>query len=274
MPRSARSVLSISEEFDVGMLDYLAVSDLSKSFETVQGRVEALTNISLRLPRQSFTAIIGSSGCGKSTLLRIMAGLEHPDSGTVCLGERSPDALRREGALGMVFQDPALLPWRNVVDNIILPLQVLGRNIRAHNDLVNHLVALVGLDGFEKARPAQLSGGMRQRVAIARALVTSPSLLLLDEPFAALDLILRRSMNQELQRVWMQSRPTTVLVTHGIDEAVFLADRVVVMSPRPGRVTDIVEIDLPRPRGPGLFETAGFRALSNQLEVSLTDARA
>ena len=217
----------------------------------------------------SFTALIGPSGCGKSTLLRIIAGLEHPDEGSARIGGATPQEKCRDGALGVAFQDPALLPWRTVRQNIALPLQVLGRSVPAAQGLIGQLIQLVGLQGFENARPEQLSGGMRQRVAIARTLVTDPSVLLMDEPFGALDQILRRSMNIELQRIWMEKRPTTILVTHGIDEAVFLADRVAVMQRNPGRIAQIIEVPFERPRRAELFAAPQFHRLEDEIAAVL-----
>jgi NitT/TauT family transport system ATP-binding protein len=245
--------------------DGLELRGVQRTFK-VEGRdIAALRDVSLDCAPGSFTALIGPSGCGKSTLLRIIAGLERPDRGSVRIGGAAPIERCRQGALGVAFQDAALLPWRSVRQNIALPLEVLGRSVRDHGTRIEELIELVGLKGFEDARPGQLSGGMRQRVAIARTLVTKPSVLLLDEPFGALDQILRRSMNIELQRIWLESRPTTVLVTHGIDEALFLADRIVVMQRNPGRIACRVDVPFARPRSAELFARAEFHRLEDEV---------
>lgn len=209
--------------------------------------LEALVGIDLRIASGDFVSLIGPSGCGKSTLLRCCAGLLQPSAGAVSIAGRPPTEARRRHSVGVVFQDPALLPWRSVRDNIALPLQIAGHC--ASEAAIERLLDLVGLGGFGNYRPHQLSGGMKQRVAIARALVLQPSVLLMDEPFAALDEISRAEMREELLRIW-RARPTTVLfVTHSIGDAVLLSDRVVVMSPRPGRIIAEVPIELQRPRG-------------------------
>ena len=243
----------------------LHVSNVERTFAFDGEVVHALSDVSLSAPVGSFISLIGPSGCGKSTLLRLLAGLDDPNSGSLSIGGRSPEELRRAGRLGVAFQDPALLPWRSVRNNIALPLQVAGKSVKDHRDSIDDLIALVGLSKFDNALPGQLSGGMRQRAAIARALVTDPDLLLLDEPFGALDEILRRSMNLELQRIWADRRPTTVLVTHSIEEAVFLADRVAVMSARPGRIVETVDVTFPRPRHPDLLKTPEFHQVADHL---------
>ena len=249
--------------------DDIHVSGVTRTFTVDTREVFALRDVSVVCEAGSFTALIGPSGCGKSTLLRIIAGLEHPDAGSVRIGGATPAEMCRTGALGVAFQDAALLPWRTVRQNIALPLQVLGRDAPGARDLIDSLINLVGLKGFEDARPGQLSGGMRQRVAIARTLVTDPSVLLMDEPFGALDQILRRSMNIELQRIWMEKRSTTILVTHGIDEAVFLADRVAIMQRNPGRIAQIITVPFERPRRPDLFSAPEFHKLEDEIAACL-----
>jgi NitT/TauT family transport system ATP-binding protein len=249
--------------------DGIVAIGVGRRFTAGHSIVQALDAVSVTLSEGSFTSIIGPSGCGKSTLLRLMAGLDEPDQGSMTVLGRTPRALHPEGVIGMAFQDPVLLPWLDVCRNITLPLRVLGRSARSDRDRVMALIKLVGLAGFDHFRPAQLSGGMRQRAAIARALVTNPAVLLLDEPFAALDLLLRRSMNLELQRIWLERRATTVLVTHGIEEALLLSDRILVMASGPGRIVDAIDVAAPRPRDIALLATPYFTSLAQRLERGL-----
>lgn len=242
----------------------LSFEDVEKAFQIKGQALSVLGGLSLECPAGSFTALLGPSGCGKSTLLRLALGLESADDGAVRVGGDSPTTVRKTGAVGVAFQDAALLPWRNVEDNILLPFQVLGERPPDARHIAE-LIQLVGLEGFEKAKPGELSGGMRQRVAIARSLATEPRLLLMDEPFGALDLILRRQMNLELQRIWSASRPTTLLITHGVDEAVYLADRVVVLSTRPATILADITIPFERPRGPDLFRDPEFHTLCDEI---------
>ncbi|MCR8547539.1 ABC transporter ATP-binding protein [Salipiger sp. P9] len=245
--------------------DGIALDGVGKTFAGRGKVVEALRDVTLSCPSGSFTAIIGPSGCGKSTVMRIALGLESADAGQVRIAGAPPLAAARDGVTGVAFQDAALLPWRTVRRNVEVPLEVLRQPLRANAAKVQAMIELVGLKGYENALPGELSGGMRQRVAIARALVTHPKVLFMDEPFGALDQILRRQMNLELQRIWAETGSTAFLVTHGIDEAVFLADRVVVMHANPGRIVEVIDIPFARPRAPELFSDPAFHAVCDHI---------
>ncbi|MGA8115547.1 MAG: ABC transporter ATP-binding protein [Actinocatenispora sp.] len=227
----------------------LSVESASRTFDGRAGRVQALEDITLQVADGEFVAVIGRSGCGKSTLLRLLAGLLRPTAGRATLAGR--EIRRPSRDVAVMFQRPALLPWRSVLDNVLLPADVFGWARREHLDRAHELLAMVGLSDATRRLPHELSGGMQQRVALCRALLQRPRVLLMDEPFSALDALTREELSGELQRIHLAHRFTTVLVTHSIDEAVLLADRVVVLRSRPGRVHRIVPIGLPRPRSLG-----------------------
>jgi NitT/TauT family transport system ATP-binding protein len=224
----------------------IEIDDVSRVFTGRSGTVEALRGVSLRVADGEFVAVVGRSGCGKSTLLRLIAGLLPPTGGRIEVAGEPVVKPRRDVA--MMFQRPALLPWRSVLDNVLLPVQIFGWRKAEYRDRAQQLLALTGLTGFEKRLPHELSGGMQQRVALCRALIGQPRVMLMDEPFSALDPLIREELAGELQRVHMEQEATTVFVTHSIDEAVLLADRVVVLTPRPGRVREIIDVRIPRPR--------------------------
>ncbi|MDX8030058.1 ABC transporter ATP-binding protein [Lentzea sp. BCCO 10_0856] len=216
------------------------------------GSVAALAGIGLEVGEHEFVAVIGRSGCGKSTLLRLIAGLLKPSEGHVLVAGERVEKPRRD--VSFMFQRPALLPWRSVLSNVLLPIEIFGLAQRKYRDRAHELLDLTGLGGFEERLPHELSGGMRQRVSLCRSLIQSPRVMLMDEPFSALDAITRTELSEELQRVQLELPRTVVFVTHSIDEAVLLADRIVVLSPRPGRIHRIVDVDLPRPRALGQVE--------------------
>ncbi|HEX2767625.1 MAG TPA: ABC transporter ATP-binding protein [Candidatus Limnocylindria bacterium] len=224
----------------------LAIDGVGLRFGDGPSAVQALTGCTLDVPAGSFTVVIGPNGCGKSTLLRLVAGLLPPTSGSVVVGGRAPVA--GDGRVAIAFQQPRLLPWRSTLENVATPLEVAGVPVAERERRARVALDRVGLGSVAGLRPRALSGGMAQRAALARALVIDPPVLLLDEPFSALDALTRETFDLELQRLWLERPRTVVLVTHSVPEAVTLADRVVVMTPRPGRVARVVEVDLPRPR--------------------------
>jgi len=237
----------------------IQLNGVGRTFAGRSGQVEALRDINLDVRDGEFVALVGRSGCGKSTLLRLVAGLLPPTSGEITVAGERVTGTRRD--IAMMFQRPALLPWRSVLDNVLLPLEIYGGADRADRRArALGLLEMVGLAGFEKRLPHELSGGMQQRVSLCRSLIARPRVMLMDEPFSALDALTREDLSVELQRVHMENRATIVFVTHSIDEAVLLADRVVVLSPRPGRIARIVDIDIPRPRTLG--RTAHFEEVA------------
>ena len=243
---------------------------VDKSFERRDGEPTiALQGIDLDVQRGEFVSLIGPSGCGKSTLLRVIGDLVEPTSGTVTINGKSARQARNDRDYGIVFQDSVLFEWRTVSKNIALPLEMLGWDRKRRTERVEEMLELVELSGFAGHHPWQLSGGMQQRVSIARALSFDPALLLMDEPFGALDEMTRERLNMELLRIWEQAQSTILFVTHSIAEAVFLSTRIVVMSPRPGRITDVVAVDLPRPRTVETREEPRFFELVTQVREIL-----
>ena len=246
---------------------FLHIYDLAASFRGYLGDLSALDDVSFDVERGEFVCLLGPSGCGKSTLLRIVAGLLKPTHGEVRLeGHLQREPQKR---VGLVFQQPTLLPWRTVRENVALPLEMEGLSQIEIQEHTEELLALVRLSGFEREYPIHLSGGMAQRTAIARALAQSPEVLLLDEPFGALDALTRERMAAELLRIWQRARRTVLMVTHSVEEAALLADRIVVLSSRPGHVVDIVPVDLPRPRAPELLSAPELQAIARQLRETL-----
>ncbi len=234
----------------------ITVRKLTKEYATRSGRVLALEGIDFGLSEGEFVAVVGPSGCGKSTLLKILSGILAASTGEALL-RGTPIAGPRKD-IGVVFQSPVLFPWRSVLDNVLLPVDVQRLGRESHRRAGLDLLRLVGLDGFEHRYPWELSGGMQQRVAITRALIHDPAMLLMDEPFGALDAMTREHMNLELQRIWLEKKKTVLFITHSIPEAVFLADRVLVMTPRPGRLMEDRRIQLPRPRSLDVMSTPAF----------------
>ena len=249
----------------------IEINGLSLRFDTADGPVQALSDVSLKVARGEFVSFIGPSGCGKTTLLRAVADLENPTSGSIRVNGMSPREARARRAYGYVFQAPALYPWRSVARNIALPLEIMGFSRAEREARVAKGLELVNLSGFGGKYPWQLSGGMQQRASIARALSFDPDLLLMDEPFGALDEIVRDMLNQQLLRLWDVTGKTVLFVTHSIPEAVFLSTHIVVMSPRPGRICDIIECDFPRDRALDIRETPEFLAIANRVRQGLRE---
>ena len=225
---------------------YIRLRGVGKSYDTKDGAVEACAEVDLDIRQSEFVAIVGPSGCGKTTILKMVAGLVPYTAGEITVGGKRVDQPLTE--VGIVFQESILLDWRDVLSNVLLQIDIRGMARGTYEPVARHLLRSTGLNGFEHKKPYELSGGMRQRVSICRALGHDPPLLLMDEPFGALDALTREQISMDIQRVWMEKRKTAIHITHSIPEAVLLADRVVVMSPRPGRIVEIIDIDLPRPR--------------------------
>jgi NitT/TauT family transport system ATP-binding protein len=248
----------------------IQLDGVGQVFEGREGQVKALDEIDLNVQKNEFVTLIGRSGCGKSTLLRLIAGLLPPTTGQIRVDGEPVTAPRRD--VSFMFQRPALLPWRSVVSNVMLPVEISGRDKLAYRDRAHELLELVGLQGFERRLPHELSGGMQQRVSLCRSLIRSPKVMLMDEPFSALDALTRSELSEELQRIQLELATTVVFVTHSIEEAVVLADRVVVLSPRPGRLREIVDITIPRPRTLGqTAHVTEVARISSQLHGLLMD---
>lgn len=227
-------------------ISYIFLNNVSKIFKTKGGQVHALKDVNMDVAKEEFVSVVGPSGCGKTTLLRIIAGLIQPTSGEVFV--RGKRVTRTISNIGMVFQSPVLLKWRTVLDNILLPIELKKLNKKDYIDKAMELIDLTGLNGFENKYPGELSGGMQQRVSLCRALITDPDILLMDEPFGALDALTREQLNKELLKIWQLRRKTVVFITHSVSEAVYLSDKIFVMSPRPGTIIDVVTVDIPKPR--------------------------
>jgi NitT/TauT family transport system ATP-binding protein len=246
-------------------MDKIRIEGLEKTYASKHGRVTALAQVDLSIRQNEFITLVGPSGCGKSTLLKLIGALIRPSRGVLLYDGAALARPPRD--VGIVFQEPVLLPWRNVLDNVLLPAEILGLDRAKSRARAIHLIDLVGLSGFERRFPRELSGGMQQRVAICRALIHNPSVLLMDEPFAALDAMTREELGFELMRIWDADKKTVIFVTHNIAEAVLLADRVVAMSPRPGRIARIVDVTLPRPRTIDMEFSAQFKSCSDQIRA-------
>jgi NitT/TauT family transport system ATP-binding protein len=247
----------------------ITVERLSVTFTTADGPVLALADVDLAVERGGFAAFIGPSGCGKTTLLRVVADLERPSTGAVRVNGLTPAEARARRQYGYVFQAPALYPWRTIEQNVMLPLEIIGVPAAERRARARRYLALVRLEGFERKHPWQLSGGMQQRASLARALCFDPALLLMDEPFGALDEIVRDRLNVQLHELWRETGKTVLFVTHSIPEAVFLATTIVVMSPRPGRIGAVITNPLPRARTLGDRETPAFLAVAQQVREAL-----
>jgi NitT/TauT family transport system ATP-binding protein len=247
----------------MSLVPILTINDLSAVFPNENGGLQALDGVTFDVRPREFVCVLGPSGSGKTTLLRILAGLIKPSAGSFMFGHGE------QPSIGMVFQASNLMPWRTVIENIRLPLEVINMDGQSARDKAQEMIELVGLQGFEDSLPRDLSGGMAQRVAIARALIHDPDLLLLDEPFASLDAMTRERMWNELSRIWQMRQKTVIMVTHSINESLFLADRVLVLTQRPGKIKMDVEVDLPRPRKDDIRYTPAFGKLARRLRQAI-----
>jgi NitT/TauT family transport system ATP-binding protein len=247
----------------------VSAKGLGLTFQTGDGPVHALSNVDLEVGKGDFVSFIGPSGCGKTTFLRVIADLEQPTSGSITVNRMSPEEARKSRSYGYVFQAPALYPWRTIEKNIALPLEIMGHSATERAKRIERTLDLVNLSGFGKKYPWQLSGGMQQRASIARALAFDADLLLMDEPFGALDEIVRDHLNEQLLKLWARTQKTICFVTHSIPEAVYLSTKIVVMSPRPGRVTDVIESTLPRERPLEIRETSEFLEIAHRVREGL-----
>ncbi|MEQ1769093.1 MAG: ABC transporter ATP-binding protein [Devosia sp.] len=251
------------------MSTVVSAKGLGLTFRTNDGDVVALSDVNLDINKGEFVSFIGPSGCGKTTFLRVMADLEQPTAGSITINGMTPEEARKARAYGYVFQAPALFPWRTIEKNVALPLEIMGHSPAEQAERVKRTMDLVNLAGFERKFPWQLSGGMQQRASIARALAFDADLLLMDEPFGALDEIVRDHLNSELLKLWARTQKTIAFVTHSIPEAVYLSTKIVVMSPRPGRVTDIIDSTLPAERPLDIRETPEFLAIAHRVREGL-----
>ena len=243
----------------------LSIEKLSVTYASARGKLTAIQDLSLSVTNGQFVAVLGPSGCGKSTLLNIASGLLSPSGGLVSIQGKPVTGPRPD--VGIVFQHPTLLPWKSVIENVLVPVQAMGMKVSEHMERARSLIKMVRLEGFENHYPNELSGGMQQRVGIARGFMHDPQLLLMDEPFAALDAMTREHMTDELQSMWMQSGKSVLFITHSIPEAVYLADRVVVLSERPGTVVDVIEVPIPRPRTLETLSSTEFTSICNRLRM-------
>jgi NitT/TauT family transport system ATP-binding protein len=269
--RSSERTATVEDGESLGRGLTVRIDALDVTFEGRSGRLRALEQLSLEAPVGSFTAIIGPNGCGKSTLLRVVAGLLAPTVGRVAIGPDGRAPRPGDGRVALAFQQPRLVPWRSTLDNVALPLELAGVPVAERRQQGRRALERVGLVDAADLRPRELSGGMQQRAALARALITDPEVLLLDEPFSALDALTREAFNTELQRLWLERPRTVILVTHSVSEAIQLADRVAVLTARPGRVASLIAVDLPRPRPPvsGSAEAAALDAEVREVLVSV-----